>query len=1095
MTLHASCLTVVKPPLLRYNLGAMALTDLVIQSQLIPPRQRRGVLRRPRLETRLAEVLDYPLTLVQAGTGYGKSTALAALADLVDRLAWYSITEPDRDPLLFLAHLVCAFGGQDLGWCEPVLRALEASGGRVTPTALTPLLNELTREQNGEIVLVLDDFHLVADVPEIAALVERLVDYRPPHLHVVLSSRRVPPLDAMTRWRAKGQVLEVRRTDLTFTAEEIETLFREQYSLPLSPEQALALATETEGWAIALQMVWQSLQSGAVPDLDAILGQLPSTLETLFDYLAQDVLARQPQALQRFLLATSVLRQMDGPACDHLLEAEGSIATLHRLQEGGLFVVSTGDDVYRYHRLFHDFLRTQLRRDAGRFQALHRRAAEYFSQAGQPEETVYHLLAAQEHPQAAHLIEELGPRMIAQGRFDSLSIWIAQLPPEVRVAQPGLDVLMGDVLRLRAQFDEALERYQVAEMHAAEQGDRLGRSRALRGQAQVYLDTVRPLKADSLLEEALRLLEPQEHRQEAAALLDRLAENKLNLGDPDEAQFLHHEARLLRAESDPGDLYLEARAMVRTGRLAEAQQLLEMRAEEERQADQSRPQRFHRETLLLLSLAHSLQGDGEAAGRCAREGIAIGQQLHSPFVEAVGIMRLGHAVQLRESRPWEIQGSRVMGFGQAIALYQQAIEQVRAFKVARTEVEPLWGLCRAHGYAGDLAAAERYARQGLEIARRAGDEWIQMLIQVAMGGAYAQAGRSREARVRLGEAVEGFMRVGDPYGQSAGWLWLALDAWWRGDPDRAMETMADLLPLARERDYAVLLTRGTFVGLKDAQAAIPLLLEARQRGIEAGYVTRLLEGMGLADAESHPGYTLSVRTLGPVAVWRGNELVTARDWQREKARQIFQLLLTHRGQWFYREQITDLLWPHLPPDAAERDFKVALNAVNRALEPDRARGAEPFFVVRRGNVYGLNPAARVVVDADDLKRLAASDDIDHLRQALSLYTDDYMPDSLYEDWPATQRQRLRHLYLVTAERLARHLFQAQAWDEVKQICHEILARDNCREAAYRLLMQTHAAQDDRAQVHAVYQQCVSTLDEELGVKPSPSTQALFERLS
>jgi DNA-binding SARP family transcriptional activator len=256
-----------------------------------------------------------------------------------------------------------------------------------------------------------------------------------------------------------------------------------------------------------------------------------------------------------------------------------------------------------------------------------------------------------------------------------------------------------------------------------------------------------------------------------------------------------------------------------------------------------------------------------------------------------------------------------------------------------------------------------------------------------------------------------------------------------------------------------------------------------------------LEGIGLADAESHPGYTLWVRTLGPVAVWRGDEPVTARDWQREKARQIFQLLLTHRGQWFYREQITDLLWPHLPPDAAERDFKVALNALNRALEPDRPRGAEPFFVVRRGNVYGLNPAVRVVVDADDFERLAASDDIDHLRQALSLYEDDYLPDSLYEDWPATQRQRLQHLHLVTAERLAGHLFQAKAWDEVIQVCHEILARDNCREPAYRLLMQTYAAQDDRAQVHAVYQQCVRLLDEELGVKPSPSTQALFERLS
>ena len=109
----------------------MALRDLVIQSQLIPPRHRRGVLHRPRLKTRLEAILDYPLTLVQAGTGYGKSTTLAALTGMVDGLCWYTITEPDRDPLLFFSHLVCAFEREQPGWCEPVLCGL---AGPVTKT-------------------------------------------------------------------------------------------------------------------------------------------------------------------------------------------------------------------------------------------------------------------------------------------------------------------------------------------------------------------------------------------------------------------------------------------------------------------------------------------------------------------------------------------------------------------------------------------------------------------------------------------------------------------------------------------------------------------------------------------------------------------------------------------------------------------------------------------------------------------------------------------------------------------------------------------------------------------------------------------------
>ncbi len=1068
----------------------MALKDLVIRSQLIPPRQRKGVLRRPRLEARLVDVLHYPLTLVQAGTGYGKSTALAALADAVDLLFWYTITEPDRDPLLFLSHLVCAFERDRTAWCESIFLGLDDMGGRVMPDALTPLLNALTRELDHEAVLVLDDYHLVDNVPEVSGLVERLVDYAPPGLHIVLASRRVPPLQALARWRVKGRLLRISRTDLAFTVQEIEDLFRKEYGYSLSHEQAQALATETEGWAIALQLVWQGLQSSGLPGVDAVLGQLPASLDALFDYLAQDVLGRQPPNVQSFLLITSVLRQMDGPACDYMLGVEGSVGGLRELEESGLFVVSMGDDVYRYHRLFHDFLRAWLKNDPEGAQALHRRAATYFRRAGQPEETVYHLLEARDYGAAAALIEEIGPQLVAQGRFDSLVAWIGRLPEEILSLQPGLHLVLGDVLRLRARFDEALKHYAVAERRFAALRDRLGRSHAWRGQAQVYLDTVRPLKADGLLEEALRLLEPEEHRREAAALLDKLAENKLNLGYPNEAQALHHEASLLRTDPEPSDVYLEARAMVRTGQLAGARRLLEQRAEEERLVGGSRPQRFHRETALLLSLVHSLQGNGTAAERYAREGIAVGQRLESGFVEAVGHMRLGHALQLSESRPWHTAPEELE---RAKAHYQRAIEQIRAFKVMRTQVEPLWGLCRAHGYGHDLLSAERYAREALGIATRAGDEWICNLVRVTMGAGFALSAQWDQAGDWLAQAVKGFAQVGDLRGQSAALVWLALAAWQQGDTDGAVQHLASLLPLAREGGYDALLTRPTFIGLKDGQAFVPLLIESQARGVEPHYVRRLLDATGMAGVPYHPGYTLKLRTLGPFSVWRGDEPVTARDWQREKARQILQLLLTFRGQWYYREQITDQLWPHLDPEAAERDFKVALNALTKALEPRRPRGAQPFFVVRRDNIYGLNPAAQIVVDADDFERLARSDRVPLLRQAMALYQEDYLPDTLYEDWSAAERQRLRHLYLTMAERLARHLLQSGSWDQASEVCQSILARDAYWEAAYRLLMQVYAAQGNRAQVHATFQHCVATLAA-LGVEPSPATQALFARL-
>lgn len=1080
----------------------MALQDLVIRSQLVPPRQRRGMLRRPRLESRLLAALDFPLTLVHAGTGYGKSTALATLASLVDPLAWYTITEPDRDPLLFLAHLICAFEGMVPAGCGAALRILEEASRRVTPAALTPLINSLTVEPGREAVVVLDDYHLVADQPEVAALVQRLMDYMPPRLHLVLSSRQMPPLPALARWRAKGQVLSIGRAELAFTRDEVEALFRDGYGFPITTEQAEALAAETEGWIIALQMVWQNLQSRPEVGLDAMLGRLPTTLETLFDYLAHDVLARQPPEIQRFLLATSVLREMQGEACDHLLQVEGSAETLRGLYEDGLFVVALGEGTYRYQRLFHDFVRSQASRQPTRWRNLHRRAAEYFRKGGHPEESLYHLFEAEDFGPAVELVEEIGPGLVALGRLDSLSSWIAQLPGEVQLVHPALDLLLGDVLRLRAQFDEALARYEIAETHYAAFEDRLGRSQALRGQAQVYLDTIRPLKAESLLKDALRLLEPMEHRDEAATLLDLMAENQLNLGSPQEAEVLHREAGLLRTSGDPGDIYLEARAMLRTGRLEAARQLLERRAEEEEQADPSRPQRFHRETLLLLSLICALQGDAPEAERCAQEGIVIGQRLQSAFVEAVGVLRLGHAYELTEAYPWERRPTPGSGgptgrfpLQQAQECYERAIQQMQEFHVMRTLVEPLWGLCRVHGQRGDLASARRCAEQALEIGGNAGDEWICDLVRATMGSALARHGASEEARTWLGRAADGFEQVGDLFGGAAAQLWLALEAWWCRDSERALAFMSRVLDLSRSQGWDWLLLRRSYLGLWDDQSALPLLVEARHQGIEPAYTGRLLAGIGLAETDYHPGHGLWVRTLGPFAVYRDHVLIGDQEWQREKARRLFQLLLVHRGAWFHREQIVEQLWPELEPEAAFRDFRVALNAVCRALEPERPRGTPPFFACRRGALYGLNPAAQIRVDADEFERLAGADDEGALRRALTLYEDDYLTECLYEDWPAAKRQRLRELYQVAAERLARRLLRSGRWEEVFPLCEAILARDNCREAAYRLLMRTHAAAGNRAQVQATYQRCLAALHDELGIEPAPATTALLERLS
>lgn len=1052
------------------------------------PSQRSGMFYRARVGDRIMGALDRPLTLVQAGTGYGKSTELARLADMVPNLFWYSVSHNDRDPLLFLANLFSCLNMGAVPFGEQALNTLDETQGRSSEYSLTQLINSLTRDLREDAILVLDDFHLVQEVGEINGYIEQLVNYCPPHLHLVLSTRRMPRFDSLTKWRVKGQLEVIGRKELAFTPDEIMLLFREFYQYPLSEEEANLLAGETEGWAIALQIIWQSLQSGAATSIAAALENRPATLDALFDYLAREVLVQQSKEVQKFLVKSSALAEMDAAVCDAVLESGQSLNMLNWLQNSGLFVVSVGDNVYRYQNLFHDFLQARLWKDTATAKALHLKAASYY-QSAYPEKSIYHLMQADQFLEAAELLERIGSDLVRHGRLGSLLEKIGQLPDEIRSQRPGLLLLLGDICRLTSDFEEALDWYVAAEELYIKIENSLGRSNALRGQAQVYLDTVRPLRADSLLEEALRLLEPQEFHAETAALLDLLAENKLNLGHPHQAKSLHHEAKLLRSEEDPGDIYLEARSLMRTGFLREARQLLEAKVEEEKKSNGLRPQRFHRETMLLLSLICALQGDVEQTEFYAREGIAIGKRLESSFVEAVGMIRLGHAYELQDLDPWDNEKRQT-----AIASYQAAIAKVRVFKVTRVQLEPLWGLSRVHGYAKNLVLAEQYAIQAMDIALRAGDQWLYFLVKLSLGASLANAGRSLEAAENLLACTEGFTVVGDSHGVAAALLWSALNAWGSGEVEQTIAVLEALLPLVKLGGYEELLLKPTYLGLKDDKAVIPMLLEAHARGIEQAFTEKLLQIKGLSDLTYHPGVSLHVRCLGLFEVWRGDELINVNEWRREKARQLFQVLLTHRGEWMQREQIIDLLWPELDGDAAVRDFKVALNALNRALEPGRPRGASSFFIVRHENLYALNPLAGIAVDADQFEKMCSASQEDVLQQALDLYTGDYLPDSLYEEWSIDARSRLRRLYLETAERLAARYLEAGKTEELLDVCELILHRDRYWEEAYRLMMQGYARKHNRSQVINTYRRCELVLQEGLCIEPARETQELYKEL-
>lgn len=1066
----------------------------ILRTKIIPPPRAVRTLTRPRVSEVLQSALDYRLTILQAGAGYGKSTALAELAADIQPV-WYQMGDEDSDPLVFLFHLLHA-AKEALPTLDnlPIsyLESWDAAQGILPWKAiLDQFINALSLQSEQPILFIFDDVHLVLEGGEVPHILDRFIGRAPANVHTLLSGRPDISLPTLSRWRSRGEVLSLDQHMLTFTAQEISSLFTNQYRLDLTSEEVDALLTYTEGWAIALQLIWQSIRSQSSSALEFPPQWQADTLDSLFDVLAQEVFSRHPADIREFLLVTATLRDLNPNACDALRRAMGapandSASMLAYLRRQDLFVVETAEGTLRYHHIFHTFLRQQATAEQ-RIQ-WNRAAADYYLLHKNPESAIYHLLEAKAWKDMAILLDTYAQTLLSSGRFDTLGAYIASLPPLSLNQHPMLLFMLGELARLHSRFDEAQGWYRQAETVWRQRGQPDGIARALRGQSRVYLDTVNPAEAEKLLEEAIRLTDGFEDREAQVRLFELLAENKLNSGHVEEAERLRQRAEELRLEG-PSDGQLQFRVWLRTGRLHEARRGLEEQAQAEKRNPVQMP-RAHRETYLLLSLIYSYQGLGELAYQAALEGTRRGDELKSPFVTAVGHMRQGHALMLVSQPNYEL----------ARRQFERTIEISRAVNVPRLLVEANWGLCRVSGYQGDLPLAQAHAQQAIDIASLAGDEWIASLTRLTMGASLMLASRYEAAEEWLNRAVLGFQECSDPFGKTATRLWLCYGWLKQKQTDRLERTLTEVLAACRTNDYGFLFTSRSHVGAPDERIFTPLLVLARDMGWEAAYALRLLESLGLGGVQSHPGFRLHIETLGNFQVKRGRESIPSNGWRREKSRQLIQLLITFRQSPLDRDQICEHLWTEADLATAQRNFKITLNTLYQVLEPDRDPGSDSAFIVRDGTTYTLRFNADLWLDSDHFVRLVreglkpASNSMSLLEEALELYRGDYLPDSLYEPWAAEERERLTTLFLEAGDRLCELYLQNGRFNEAIDLSQRILARDNCWERAYRYLMQAYNALGDRGQLARTYQRCLQTLKDELDVLPSQETQDVYKNL-
>jgi len=441
------------PPLARdLATPSSRLSIPLLASKLAPPRLPLWLVERTRLLRDLDAVGTHPLTLVSASAGSGKTTLLSvwvaasrlqtsgAKALQAQRaVAWLSLDPLDNDPIRFwiscivsLQHCLPALGGEALA----LLHAREALP---LSTILVALLNEIV-QLDREVILILDDFHVISE-QAIHDGLHFALDHLPANLHLVLATR-TDPLLPLSRLRARGQLLEIRSSELRFTQEESTTFLLQQMSLPLSEEDVTTLHSRTEGWITGLHLAALSLRKQQDPS--RWVSDFAGSHRYLLDYVQQDILAGLPAPLQSFLLQTSLLSRMNAALCQAITAGPSQKESQHMLEEAeqaNLFVIPLDSERqwYRYHDLFREALHTQLLASQPELVLLlHRRAARWYEKQGEWREAITHALAAPDYPLAASLLEQAAPYFWLSGEARAIQDWVLALPGQVLCAHTRL---------------------------------------------------------------------------------------------------------------------------------------------------------------------------------------------------------------------------------------------------------------------------------------------------------------------------------------------------------------------------------------------------------------------------------------------------------------------------------------------------------------------------------------------------------------------------------------------------------------------------------------------------------------------------------
>lgn len=413
-------------------------TTPLILTKINIPQISDDLVERPRLVDQLNTGLNRKATIISAPAGYGKSTlAINWLRDQTKPVAWLSLSEAENHLSQFLSYLVAAIKLIAPKSCQNTQDLIQASPLPAIDYLASTLINDITATPvftgGSHFILVLDDYHVIEN-QKIHQLMSQIIIHQPAQMHLVIISRLDPFQLPVGQLRAGHEVVEIRQTDLRFARDETHSFFRRTLGMDLSEDSLEVIDQRIEGWVVGLRLM--SLSFYDYEDMDDVLRGLKGTDRYVMEYLFDEVLSRQPQAIQMFMFKISILDRLCGTLCEAItgmddLENSGQ-EYLEWMERKNLFVIPLDNqrEWFRYHHLFQELLVSKLRAEIpdAEYKGLHCSASHWFAENGFVEESIQHAIAADDVELAINLVEDNSQNLLNRWERNILERWLSMLP-------------------------------------------------------------------------------------------------------------------------------------------------------------------------------------------------------------------------------------------------------------------------------------------------------------------------------------------------------------------------------------------------------------------------------------------------------------------------------------------------------------------------------------------------------------------------------------------------------------------------------------------------------------------------------------------